>query len=303
MTLTHRSHRPRQGYTLIELLVVIAILGILMGMLMVAIFPSLFRGKDLQARSDISQMQADLELFKSKHEVGYVPSRLVLWENKLYAPTTQVEFESAAYLKDVFKANPFAPRNPANPTDPTDFNDWDGNGVMNPQPVTLEGHQVLVFLLGGIPANGQVGCLGFNANGRTPTAPGGTRKGPYFEFRTNRLVRQSNGFLAYQDPYGTGQVYAFFSSYKRDNGYNRYAQLPFPSNPTVVPTSDCQSLGVWPYLSGNNVYQNPKTFQIICAGKDGRFGPGNAVFGLNSPVTGAGADDLSNFHDKKLGAP
>jgi len=309
MTLTHRSHRPHQGYTLVELLVVIAILGILMGMLMVAIFPALFRGKDLQARYDISEMQVKLGEFKSHFNAkDNIPSRLALWEDKAYVPQPGLEYESKVFLEDVFSSRLFVKRGAA------DFNDWDGNGVMGTTVVVLEGHEVLVFLLGGIPARGQVACTGFSikATSGDPTYPSNvtppgnalptdTRAGPFFNFKTDRLKPTKGQFMAYADPFNTGRFYAFFTHYGRDNGYNRHMQVPLPGS-TVVPSSDCQSLGVWPYFSGNGVYHNPKTFQIICAGKDGRFGPGRVVFGPTSPVTGDGADDLSNFHNKQLGA-
>src|SRR5262249_17508714 len=149
-------------------------------------------------------------------------------------------------------------------------------------PVTLEGQECLVFFLGGIPANGQVGCTGFSSIPNSPSTPGGSRSGPYFNFDTGRLKRTKGVFMAYHDPFGTNFC-AYFDAGSRDNGYPRNATLPLGGSPTV-PTSDCMSLGVWPYFSGNGVYHNPKSFQIICAGKDGVFGPGNVVFGQGTPV-------------------
>ena len=58
-------------------------------------------------------------------------------------------------------------------------------------------------------------------------------------------------------------------------------------------------------------YWNPRSFQIISAGPDKAFGPGGipdvngvpALWGPGNPAVGAGEDDLSNFHDARLGTP
>jgi len=49
-----------------------------------------------------------------------------------------------------------------------------------------------------------------------------------------------------------------------------------------------------------NVYWEPKSFQIICAGKDGQFGPGGLY--TAGSASGVGRDDRASFHDKILGA-
>ena len=70
-------------------------------------------------------------------------------------------------------------------------------------------------------------------------------------------------------------------------------------------------LGVWPYAGWFDpapVYQNPNTCQIISAGRDGRFGPGNVHPNGRewTPATGRdidadGRDDLTNFNGPVLG--
>src|SRR5260370_16173737 len=90
-------------------------------------------------------------------------------------------------------------------------------------------------------------------------------------------------FCAYVDPYGrrtngTVQYYAYFSSFHgNQNDYNHF----FTLNATAYPGSDCASLGVWPYAtsattgtSAKPQYVKPNSWQIICAGQDGVFGPG-----------------------------
>src|SRR5262249_51433873 len=151
--------------------------------------------------------------------------------------------------------------------------DWSG-GDPEFSSVILEGDQCLVFFLGGIPrtVDGVADCQGFSTNPRNPAAPGGGRRAICYEFHSPPLVKlHDNAFLSYLDPYQK-QPYAYFSSYKYRNGYNRY----FP----VSGDSDCAKLEVWPYarkLGEQPEYVNPDTWQIISAGADTQFGPGTVL--------------------------
>jgi hypothetical protein len=110
----------------------------------------------------------------------------------------------------------------------------------------------------------------------------------------------------YNDPYGV--PYAFFSAYKRENGYNRYRDA------MNNPSTDCPSLGVWPYLKTGSplTFWNERSFQIISAGPNKTFGPGNPydpvkgyqppLWGPSSPAVGPGEDDMTNFAQKVLSA-
>ncbi len=129
------------------------------------------------------------------------------------------------------------------------------------------------------------------------------RIGPFYEFMTNRLVRlHGNAFYSYLDAFGQ-QPYAYFSSYGRRNGYNKYF--------THLGDSDCSRLGVWPYarsLAEKPDYINANSFQIISAGADGKFGRGSILpNGLTwdpkdtSRLDPAGRDDQANFHSLLLG--
>jgi hypothetical protein len=132
-------------------------------------------------------------------------------------------------------------------------------------------------------------------------------------------------YFSYRDAFGKGVtspttnlpvpgVYAYFSAYKKTNGYNRYIGYNFGSIGTGV--SDNYSLvtspttiSVWPYAQSLSPvsYLNPNSFQIICAGPDAYFGSGTTPNGPTWTPTNAstmgplGADDLSNFYDKPLG--
>ena len=171
--------------------------------------------------------------------------------------------------------------------------------------MVLSGDQCLVFFLGGMVVGSPPEAQGFSTDSRNPTRLDTDRIGPFYSFPSNRLSQvNGNGFFSYNDPYGT--PYAYFSSYKTPNGYNRYFNL--------FKNSDCfnfNNLVVWPYYSSAGKYHNPKSFQIISAGKDNTFGCTKSGLDPSDPnptpwspgnASGAFEDDMSNFHDSVLGS-
>jgi len=275
-------------------------------------FPRPLPGRTQQSvtRNEIAQLESAVLAFNqafgfdSRQE--RFPSRLVLCENytDYFGPNnkikSQLHRDSLLYLERMF---PKLWKYNLKPID------WNGNGIAGDKPVVLEGDQCLVFFLGGIPAGGHVpGCLGFSVSPKNPAFPGGKRWGPFYEFTAERLVQiHGNRFYSYLDGYQR-KPYAYFSSYWKRNGYNRYFSLDRKS--------DCASLGVWPYaesLEGDSPrYVNPAKVQIISAGADGKFGPGTDLT-ARSPFTWtpetadqipeAGEDDQGNFHSRFLGEP
>jgi prepilin-type N-terminal cleavage/methylation domain-containing protein len=207
---------------------------------------------------------------------------------------------------------------------------------------------------------GPPACIGFSVNSTNPAAnaaAGGDVLPILYDFSGSRLVLvhgidpvtglpNGNLFYSYGDYWASvsaalnpafgstanlvaGRPYAFFSSYGKKNGYNRYFNVLAPTTPI---SSDCKLLGVWPYAEAmppavtTERYVKSETFQIISAGADGPqtgggFGSGTVITtvnatghlvgaptwtatspsGANPPGT-PGADDLSNFHDTLLGA-
>jgi prepilin-type N-terminal cleavage/methylation domain-containing protein len=350
MRIMTQRRAPRGAFTLIELLIVILIIGIMMTLFIAAGFKAFDIADQVKTRNDISQMDNALTAFKTKYGVGYIPSRLILCETFTdYSLTNPVDADSIAFIAKVWPrilatgGTDWAGHTVANPTF---FIDWNGDGVnatgtANAR-VELEGDQVLVFLCGGIPDNisGTPGCLGFSTNPQNPAAAGGDRAGPFFDFKIDRLVKlptvapptgappRSPLHYSYLDPYGT--PYAFFSSYKASNGYNRYfngTTATSLGDPSLL-FSDCNTLGVWPYAQiytagtggapGAGRFLKPTEYQIISAGKNRLFGTGTVLSFTGGTTSGApiwdatsntnpdgspGYDDLSNFHDKILGVP
>jgi prepilin-type N-terminal cleavage/methylation domain-containing protein len=117
-----------------------------------------------------------------------------------------------------------------------DFYDFNGNGRFDANPILLQGHECLVFFLGGIPSyvtssgggTTGYGMLGFGNNPQNPFvndytkpsfagAPVTNRQRPIFEFKGDRLIDDDgDGIPGYIDPLGTqdtGRYYAYFSSY------------------------------------------------------------------------------------------
>src|SRR5262249_60861996 len=114
--------------------------------------------------------------------------------------------------------------------------------------------------------------------GANTTDVSGAKIAPFFEFKPSQLRDiHGRGFFSYLDFYGQ-QPYAYFSSYNVVNGYNRYGG------------TDCPTLGVWPYAQEWQPvprFWNPDSFQIISAGRDGKFGPGATdASRVWSPATG-----------------
>jgi prepilin-type N-terminal cleavage/methylation domain-containing protein len=320
MKLTHSRRSSRTGFTLIELLVVIAILTILVSLITAAVMKFLVKGPETVTRQEIGQLDAAVATFHTEFKLGkeYFPSQLVLCELATdYVLTNQVDRDSVAFLNRMFPAILKPDARPASPTYgkiiwQTVGIDWNNNGVIDRGRLILEGDQCLVFFLGGIPtAPGQTyGCLGFSYLGSNPATPpltqGEQRKGPYFEFKSAKLLQLRNNdntnpgvnrYFSYQDGYGNPNgVYVYFSSYTRPNGYNPYGG------------TDCPSFGVQPYyesVSNQGVrYLNPNTCQIISAGVDGLFGPGGAYNPAAPSNTAQTAkDDQSNFHNHLIGLP
>lgn len=328
----------RGAFTLIELMVVIAIIGILAGLVMVVAGKVKDNMGVTQARSDMSQLKAALDNFKS--EIGvYPPSRIRLYQTF----AAQLADTSAKSQDAIFVLTKIAPRIADSSSAWTASGiTWGGSGS---GPWDLEGDQCLVFFLGGWQtlSSGIPGCQGFSSDPRNPwqapSAAGETRKGAYFTFPPAKLVSLhtsattaspgSNAFFSFLDSYGTSngagsavgssKPYAYFSAGRGSNNYNRNY------NASTFAFSDCNGLAVWPYAqdtsSTPNRYWNGDSFQIICAGKDQAFARGTDP-GASSPVwtpatagssgacgptnskgVNAGMDDLSNFYNKPLGTP
>jgi prepilin-type N-terminal cleavage/methylation domain-containing protein len=253
----------RAGFTLIELLVVIAIIGILMALLLSALFKARALGEDLDARKDITELHKAVEAFSKVGPAG--PGSAVGFMPSSFDPSGG-DPASASYISRLFPHS---------------------GGKLNCGGGRMEGQQCLVFFLRG--PNGQ----GWSTNPRDPCAAGGERIGPYFDFKPDRLTGSPPAYL---DRF-RGQPIAYFCATQ----WNGQVWLP-----NQYQAGDCASLGVQPYSDGAGGWMNLDSFQLICAGRNKKFGtsggqwnPANAM--QIYPVGSDGWDDITNFSTTLLG--
>lgn len=315
MRLSVKRSMGREAFTLIEILMVTAIIGVLVGLLIAGISFVTTRAPEMQVRNDINQLGIALESFKSQYSF-YPPSQFILCENNndYSNPALMGSFhpllvqDSREYLGKMFNrlANNAAwmGPSPGSGGPATNFLDWNQDGSYT-RPVVLTGDQCLVFFLGGIQTRVGVNAVnGFTSSpsGGTPATPSnpfptGAANGPYFEFRSDRLVAQTNGYFSYADAYrsptpsGGLAVYAYFSSGKTRNNYNRYVNAVFKASdcstlPSWTPGASALGTGVYPYQQAAGNFHNPNSYQIIAPGKDGIFGVGSPVAAAQANMSG-----------------
>jgi prepilin-type N-terminal cleavage/methylation domain-containing protein len=321
MRLSHTRRSGRPSFTLVELLIVLAIISVLLSLISASVWKAISAANRTRNRSEVAQLAVGVENFKSRYGF-YPPSRFHLAETlSAYNANSPLDADSLQVLTKMFP-NLTSPGGAW--SSPNGVVNWGGRKPSDP-PVNaiLEGDQCLVFFLGGVPDNfsGSTNCTGFSTNPLDPSwhiTHGGDVQAPFYEFVSSQLVR-SNGlgfakpsnlgfprdgrFYSYLDTY-LQRPYAYFSSGKSRNDYNRYF-IPTGTPPAAYQHSDCRSLltdpsvalppsnplfdhaTVWPYAEAPGTaglltpsslrYLNPSSFQIISAGADGIFGTGTVL--------------------------
>src|SRR5262245_32805818 len=216
-----RRIQPRSaGFTLIELLVVIAIIGVLASLLMAGVMRVRNVGKEAACKSDLRQLDANINAFKAARKVDHLPSfggaadgkfrlrRLypISGGGNITIPDQQsVEFQ---YLIRVF---PGLTNNKVLTGPNTGAIDLDpNNSVPAAAWFDMDCNQTMVFFLTG----GEVTRYsGFSNDATRPfdTSPGteNNRKGKYLDIPHNRIQVNAAGQTQgrYLDPWGTPYVY------------------------------------------------------------------------------------------------
>jgi type II secretory pathway pseudopilin PulG len=319
---------------MIELLVVIGIIAILAGLLLAAITKARAIGPRAETKADIGQLGLAIENFKSTYDVKYIPHGLVMT-----TPQGAVQLqgtpqglaalqESQAFLSKVWPKASL-----------TFFTLPVDNDQVTGQPVhiiPLDGNEVLVLMLSGIPpgpdpgnnelftvANPPPGKFGYPFSPRFTGTRTGFLNSPMAPLNQNGIAPlgippygavpgdQAKGpffdFKAsriqgghYLDPYGTPYIY--FSS-KNGNDYNAFGKFAGTIQ-SYQPDGGWGPGPVSPLKGLDGKYINSNGFQIISAGADKKFGRGDKYDpGVGDYSPGAiGGDDLSNFARGPLGA-
>lgn len=295
--MTRRAAPTRAGFTLVEVLVVMAIIAILVGILFVALGPSLGVGTRGDTSSRMQAIENAVGTFKSERSVPYIP-----------AGTVDVNPASATFQR---VTGPFRLRNSyTSTTNPNDqsfeaqyitrvfgrVNLADLGGGAN-FTGDLDANQTLLFFLNGIQevdARGDIAFRGFR-KGQQPFAAyqsGENRLGPYLDIN-KKHVETTAAFARLVD--GWGVPFAYFVAY---NGKPAAVTNPL-SNSAYFGWNPAP---IWNGLNGpyftNTSYVNPNGFQLISAGPDKRFSPGGnwSTYQLGS------SDDRANFATDAIGA-
>ena len=238
-----RPSRSRAGFTLVELLVVLVILSLLIALLLPAIAGAIRKARGAAVQAEINQLAQALAAFKSQFG-DYPPSRVILNESgglpsgsTLPVPSGgnptgtvaditigQLADRTATAMRKFWPRAQFSTSGPRFSPGSTEWYDFNGTGSQEAVDFVLQGHECLVFFLGGIPLNvsGPISVIGF---GKSPTNPfsngvqgssmySGNRTPPMFEFKSERLQLT----LLTSLPTGSGYS-AFLSATSRNPGY------------------------------------------------------------------------------------
>ncbi len=273
-----RCAHSRKAFTLIELLIVIAIIAILASLLTVGVSRAIQFSRQVGVKTEMAQIE--LALANAARELGsvpYIPSQIILRDDLTYDTTDPVQAASQRLLQMMFPGLS-APV------------DWNSNGAVDL--ATLTADQAWVFFLGGIPSAS--GPDGFN-RGSNPTVAGGKRKGPFYDFKPTRLLKQANGFYTYRD------------AWEAQSGIGLIVYNNISRDPTALDLDRPSVQYPGRYLLAGNKLYNPKGYQIISAGKDGIFGVNQTrpvLFkGYSDADLTGGADDQANFAVSVLAKP
>ncbi len=260
-----RPDPRRRGFTLVEILVVIIIVAILVGLLLPVIAGAVRTAKNAAVSSEINLLAQALESFKARYG-QYPPSRVLLVESGNYTfymtnnnPIQQGDITYAqlaqrtiSAFRKMFPKVVLSTSGNVPTIGATNWYDFNGNGAFDSTSgYILQGHECLVFFLGGIPLSDPTSStFGLTGFGTDPTNPftnniasdpryngaqnpmcSTSRQPSFFEFNAGRLFLDpyntsmggaSPGIPAYYDSLGNTtpavgatalNFYAYFNAY------------------------------------------------------------------------------------------
>lgn len=270
----------RSGFTLVELLIVMTVIGILVGMLAVAIIPAFRTANEFTIKQEISQLERSVESFKTKY--GFYPpsfatitgpADLLPYLNRIAPNHSEGNANAGSKLQTWWTAVGSQIRESAMDENPknggADIVFW-LSGIAKNKQFPLTGH-----------ASASGGWVGFNG-GPVQDAMGTdiqVEREVFYDFKSEQLLQPGSSTGA-----NTGSI----RQYVQPKGKG---ETPF----LYLDNGSYASTDTAPYTQNDEAF-NPSTFQIISAGMDGEFGG----FGEISAAGASGTDNLTNFAEGRL---
>ena len=290
-----QSRSARRGFTLVELLVVITVIGILVGMLAVAIIPALQRGKEASIQFEMKQIEQSIEQFRT--DKGFYPP----------------SFEGLTFAQFKRYVDRMAPNNRES-LDGRLMPWWTSIGMFIDQESSLvfwlsgtfENQQYPIT--GGAPTGTIISAHGFGAD---PTSVG--KRKSYFDFQSGQLFGDQTDESVEYTPGGTPTeipaalrattaVPGIILEYKQPHGKSMDTR-PSAGSDLLFKYRDSESYAAaGAYHDSTGAFINPNTFQLITFGLDGARGPITAT-GVNasaSDLSSDGEDNLCNFANGRI---
>lgn len=269
----------RAGFTLTELLVVIAIIGLLVGMLAVALGPAIWRTDEAVITQEVVQLDAAIEKFEE--EYGFYPPDFTYINSAA---------DMAPYLNKISRNHAeyslFPPGHPRENEVRAEVW-WEVYG----QYVRANRQAALVFWLSHLYKNSQFPLTAGLDNSEFDT---------YFDFKNERLGEVQPGVVDTSGavPFRMPGVYVFYQAKGPQIPYAYFNHTAYSSNQIappeggMVPTNGFAA----PYLKDvtNGIFFKPESFQIIAAGLDGEYGPGDWILN-GDPAHKGDQDNITNF--------
>jgi type II secretory pathway pseudopilin PulG len=277
-------------------MVVVVIIGVLVALISPAIFAVVRRAREAEVRTEISQLDTAIAAFQT--EFGGI------------APPSRITFPDLSSLNLTNSADRLIAQNRWNALPRSkaiirrlwpQFNFGINGGNANLKE-SLNGAECLVFFLGGLRDGADGPLVGFSKNPARPFQTGGSRVGPFFDFKLGRLTKpDASGnpkAPEYLDPL-PGQItpYIYLSGYD-GRGYRAKEFTDFDTD-SSKPT--WWTLTSWYTQSSGTVAHKPNSHQIISPGSDNKYGTGGVYDGKNykSPSIDDG-DNITNFSSGRL---